>query len=447
MEFEIELLPRLTKLLGDADLGNGTPLADAVAVAIGANARSAGVDGAAVRALPDEVLLESAEAIHRCVSGTRWPHVLPFGAPVTGTRPISIGGRVFFADAARPGLHSAETLRGGVHGPNLDRLLALIKQRTRSKPYRAIPLPTPESVLASGLQCELEFPPFAASGGVVLRHAFSTRYGNHFCALTLYEVETLAKEISNAMAAFWKARFSIGQRVEEIRRDVQGLLIREHGPNPPVTIRSVSCQFENRHGRTNQRPWFGVDYNSLDSALRPNAVHQPIHWECIETDVDRYFYPELQDEWNVRSRCKAESLAKGSIGEMDDFAAAIICAAPEGERAVLDRLSENLETNVFLPCDETYINATLTWDNGRVKCFLRHELIKSWPGGCELRGGLPRSIIASAVGQPMSAIAELPFKFDGVIAAVEEVYGGGLSFEFVPKLMLIDAETGALRPA
>jgi hypothetical protein len=132
---------------------------------------------------------------------------------------------------------------------------------------------------------------------------------------------------------------------------------------------------------------------------------------------------------------------------MDQLTAALIRAAPEGERAVLNRLLESLETSVTLPCDRSDIHVNLTWRNGRVTGVFHHNQIRAWQEVLELRASLPQSIVEAAVGLPISSIAELPFAFDAVVETVEETEKGWLQFTFVQKCVVIDAETGALRPS
>jgi hypothetical protein len=229
--------------LGDRDLGNGTPLADATAVAVAADARSAGAGAREVRDLTDEVLLEAADSIHHRINRIGHWYTLPFGTLVNGARILSIGDRAFVADADRPGLHPVEIVRPGVHGLNLERLLAMIELRIRRKPWRTIPLPTLKSVLAASPRCHLEFRPFIAAGGVVLQHPILRSQNEYFCAFTLTELEKLAHDVAKAMEKLWVQRKQIADRAKEIRCEVESLLISAHGPLPPVSIRYVACAF------------------------------------------------------------------------------------------------------------------------------------------------------------------------------------------------------------
>jgi hypothetical protein len=442
MEFEDELLPRLRDILANRDLGNGTPLADAAADAIAADARSAGVAMPDVQALTDERLRAAADEIHRHVNNSApGSDVLPFGTLLPGITTLCIGNQALLQDAGRAGLHDFETLREDAHGPNLDRLLATIEQMTGGKPYRVIGLPTPTSVGDIGVRHNLDFPPFAGAGGVVMRQCISKSNDDIFCSLMPSGIEELAGNITRAMAYLWTMRESIGNRVNAVRHRVETLLISQHGASGPVALCSIAYDWGDDGGENSENPYLQIQYDALDTALRPGVVTQPVHGDMDLNGPNFY----VDDRWAHRSCRKAELLAQGAIGEIDEVAAAIVRAVPAGERAVLQRLSKNLSIRVALPSGRSTMYATLEWNDGRVQAHFREFSIRTCLGGLELRAVLPETIIAAAVGLRMSTIAELPFAFDGVIKALEHIGEGWLRFTFAPRSLLIDADTGGMR--
>src|SRR5690606_10704126 len=171
-------------LLGDRDLGNGTPLADAAADAIAIDARVAGASEAEMHALTDGELLDAAEQIYHKLNRLEWPkRPLPFGNKLDSSLWISVGAHTLLPDAGRPGLHAAETARDDAHGPNLERLVAMISDKARGHPWEAIGVPAPSFSTLLDSRHHLDFPPFGPAGGVVLRQQVSYNHLTNFCSL------------------------------------------------------------------------------------------------------------------------------------------------------------------------------------------------------------------------------------------------------------------------
>jgi hypothetical protein len=440
MDYENDLLPRLRKLLADRDLGNGTPLADAAAIAIALDARTASVGRSEVLALTDDDLLGAADEVHRQINKSAGaPRALPFGALLPNVTGLSIREHVLFPEAGRPGLHLFGTLREDAYGSNLERLAAMIELRTCGQPYRAMGLPTPSSVGDIGMRHNLDFSPLAEAGGVAMRHRISQSSDDIFCTLMPKDLERLADDITKAMAYLWVMQRIVGKRVDEVRSRVEFLLASAHKPTCLVSLRLVAYDWADDEGEDSDSPNLQVEYNALDDALRPGSVLQQVHgnMDCQALRVDHY--------WENRSRRRAELIAQGAVGYVDELAAAIVRAAPEGEQAVLYRLSTELDTYVTLPCGEDDIRVNLSWTDGRIRAHFRGPLIRTGLDGFEVRAVLPLSFMAAALGRSMSTLVELPFAFDGVIETVEDAGDGWLRFTFVQKWLLIDGGYGSLR--
>ena len=437
-----EIAGRLRELLGDRDAGNGTPLAAAVACAMMEDIRAAGIGAAAARALADQALVDAAENLHRHLHKVSRGFALPFGTMVESPH-VEIAGRRLALDARRPGLQPLAAMGQDVDGPNLELLLALLAERMPRSRFPALGLP--RAVVVDGLPEEpgLEFPPIAEVAGVTLRHSVSG-HADPFCSLLAGEVVDLADDIVHSVDRLWHERDVVGRRVGQVRRAVLARIAGKYDPSGPVSLRSIAIDYT--RDQNDDAPYLYIEYNALDHALRPGPVIQDLHGRTRLNS--RAFY--IDDSYRYRAKLRAELEAIGARGRVEQIAADLIRAAPEGEKAVLERLGRDLETHISIPHPGGDLHGRLWWSSGTVHAtFDVADKIMTSLGGVEWRAALPDAVMTAAAGRLLDEVAELPFPCDCRIRKVERINRADevwTKFVLDETTCIIDVATGTIWP-
>lgn len=441
---EARLLDRLTTMLGEFDVGNGTPLAHALASAIAIDMRTARADPARVDGLDRDTLFDAANDLHWALNeGDGAEFVLPFGT-VARSKPaggVKIGEADFVLDAGRPGLHPGETTRQDAHGPNLERLRTLIARKTRRLACRRLGLPTASTITNNEMRHNLQFPPCTEAGGVVLQRRASESGADRFCAAMPKQLEAFADSIVRDMRELWKHRKAIGARIAKVRRACEAHILEEHGADAPVTITTLAVEM---HGDTGDQPVsVYVEMDSIDEALRPGKV-----LECVPARIGpKVEWLRFRDQYACRTADIAELAAHGATGRISDLAAAVAAGAPEGQAAVLDRLGRDIQTQVNIPTSKGDLYATLYWQNGLIEAEVSLPgHLETYQHTIELRATLPATLVASLSGRPLSDLVALPFRLATPVEAVEERSGGWLRFKVEYGHSLVNCATGHIWP-
>lgn len=437
-------LERMRDAIGGRRLANGQPTADALASALVDDMRQAGAGPADALALEDWRIRDAGLDLEG-VLGFGGHGALPFGTPFDSDQPggVTIAGREYAMDAGRPGLHPVETTRRDAHGPNLALLRAEIERRTRRLACRRIGLPAPSFVTAGDSRHLLQFPPLAEAGGAMLQRFAVETGAPRFCAATPRQIAALADSMVADMRALWRRRADIAAAVAEVRSAAAAGIAAATGPGRAVRLEKVLVDMQ--HQRDDATFCFHLEYAALDEALRPGLVLDYRDWS------DDFGRRPLggAPAGNERRAAELDELrALGADGRIDDLAAAIVRAAPEGATAVLARLGAELETTVTMPSDEpgAPLYATLFWRDG----ILRAEA--SVAGGLDLNGDrmelhavrLPETLKSALVGRPLSHVIELPFGCDCIVTEVGDLSRGGMRVRLSIGHSLVNTGTGEI---
>lgn len=434
----------LLELFGEVDAGNGTPLAAAVATALLFDADAVGRSAKDVMALDGDVLLDAASALRRCFDRGAQEFGLPFGCKASSLDAggVTINGMRLLLDADRPGLHASQTVGREAGGSNLTRLQRLLVRKTRKLACRSIGVPSPKTIVDNDVRPLLQFPPLAEAGGVVLQVRGDAPTADRFRSATTSQIERMADEIVKDMQALWKRREEIGRRAVDARLAAQSAVAIECGGGADITVGSVTIDLRLQRGLPD--PAIYVEFDCLDEAMRPGTVvnYLPPHREPSAERLSRVLRTHL-----VRSMRVAELRSFGASGQIDDVAAAIVAAAPEGAVPVLKKLAGQNDTLVILPTSKGTLYATLYWrdgvihveaDRGTTINYCRDRLVL---GGIEL----PETILDTVVGRPLSEIVELPFDCDcRVIEA--RVREGTIAFDLEVNTSFVDCAEGRIWP-
>jgi hypothetical protein len=313
-----DLREPLRTVLGAMDVGNGTPLADALASALQLDLRMSGrKDGPAViAALTADEMISLAVDLEFALKYKNSSFTLPLGTLVESREiaDLRIGGEHWILNAGRPGLHPMESMRRDAHGPNLDLLLSHIERLTRKLACRRIGLPSPAHILE------------------------------------------LAKSIVADMRVMWTRRGDIAARAGFVRSLVEPAAA-EHG----AEVQLIAIDLRMQHNDANLDMY--VHYLALDEAMRPGPVLDFI--PCRDHITPEFYSAPIGV---VYRREDIEVLRNlGADGWIDDMAAAIAAAAPDGAASVFAQLATSYEATVVLPTDAAPLFATLYWRDGLIR--------------------------------------------------------------------------------
>lgn len=416
---EAQVLNRLLKLFGYVDAGNGTPLAAALATALTRDASATRHALADILALDDETLAYAASHLLHALMNGKHQFQLPFGTEVSNYEPggVSIGGEELVLDAAREGLFPLQATRRDAHGPNLDLLRSLIRKKTRKLACRRLGLPSPKTIVDSDERTTLQFPPLPEAGGIVLQFRTGSSGAPRFCSATKAQLETFSDTIVQDMRALWKRRAAIGRHADLVRRAAEGGILAECGPDADIKVTNVALELTSQ--REDEVPSVYVEYECLDECLRLGTAidYLPTRNEPIPANLRNRPRTERQRRADLD-----ELMSAGATGRIDEMAAAIISAAPEGPASVLAILQNGHEAFVTIPTSVAPLFATLYWRNGTIvaeaDCRGRLDYCRE---RLELRGvELPETIVDTIAGRPLSQIADLPFACESRVDRVGE---------------------------
>jgi len=412
---EAQVTKRLLDLFGYVDAGNGTSLAAALATALTRDASATRHDLADVLALDDEALDHAASHLLHALTNGKHQFQLPLGTRVSNYDPggVSIGGEELVLDAAREGLFPMQATRRDAHGPNLDLLSSLILKKTRKLACRRLGLPSPKTIIDSDERTTLQFPPLAEAGGIVLQFRTGSSGAPRFCSATKAQLETFSDTIVQDMRALWKRRAAIGRHVYLVRRSAEEGILAECGPDSDIRVINVVVELTSQ--REDDAPSVYVEYECLDECLRLGTAIDYLPTRDEPTPANLRSRPHTER----RRRADLEELMSvGATGRIDEMAAAIVAAAPEGSAAVLATLEKSHEAFVTIPTLEAPLFATLYWRDGTImaEADCRGSL-DYCQERLELRGvELPEAVLANIAGRPLSEVADLPFACDSRIA-------------------------------
>jgi hypothetical protein len=355
-----DLREPLRTVLGAMDVGNGTPLADALASALQLDLRMSGrKDGPAViAALTADEMISLAVDLEFALKYKNSSFTLPLGTLVESREiaDLRIGGEHWILNAGRPGLHPMESMRRDAHGPNLDLLLSHIERLTRKLACRRIGLPSPAHIVDTDDRQLLHFPPFAPAGGVVLQRWANGTDAPRFCAALPGQILELAKSIVADMRVMWTRRGDIAARAGFVRSLVEPAAA-EHG----AEVQLIAIDLRMQHNDANLDMY--VHYLALDEAMRPGPVLDFI--PCRDHITPEFYSAPIGV---VYRREDIEVLRNlGADGWIDDMAAAIAAAAPDGAASVFAQLATSYEATVVLPTDAAPLFATLYWRDGLIR--------------------------------------------------------------------------------
>ena len=434
--YSLLLRPRLAGLFGDRDLGNNTPLADAIASLLAYDAVNKDIDPKLVNTLSDDILIELAQHFEeRLYAPLKEAKALPFGSLLELNRRAMIDGQILLPVAGKPGLYPFQEVEESAHGPNLTRFQEIFARKLAGHKLESIGQPRPSTTQVFGIMHHLDFAPFAPVANVVLRQRVtaSTLDGS-FCSLMEKDLENLADCTLRSVENLWVQRTRIRERVAQVRNFMQERLLREYGEDGPVKLQSIALDWDEEVGEDSYAPYLHVDFRAINDALRPGMVSIALPGDMNLNVLD----DSLRHRFEHRSQQITNLRARNAVGIATDLAAALIRAAPEGEHEVLRRLSNELEITLKLTGNVEDLYARLYWNGGEVFAALYETsaLAQSF-GKFRVRGTVPEAARLASIGKPLSEIVALPFPLQSRISGITTCKDGWTEFDLQPFNRLI----------
>jgi hypothetical protein len=433
------LSQRLADVLEGEDVGNGTPVAAALATALSLDLRmsrcgKAGMDR--LLGLTDIEIYDLAAEFAWTFKTKGASFDLPLGTKVEArsSGEVRFGAETWVLDAGRPGLHPMEVTRRDAHGPNLRLLHHHIEQLTRRLACRRIGLPSPVFIVDNDDRHLLHFPSFAPAGGVVLERWANGTDSPRFCAALPAQILEMAKSIVADMRVLWKRRKDIGARVDKVRPVVEASAVANG-----VKVQLIAVDLSHQHD-TDQFDLY-VHFEAVDEAMRIGPVLDFI--PAFNDSTLNPYRPPYGVDGRREELVKLQALS--AHGRITDMAASLAKAAPAGLLAVFAELANGYESTFELPTVSDPLYATLFWKDGVIGAevtmaqkldHVRDELtIENFV--------LPDTVLTSLHGRPVSSFAELPFQCDCVVSSAE-VRGNSVRLMLESTKRLVNLENGRI---
>lgn len=428
---------RLESLLEGECVGNGTPLASAVATALDVDRRRAPANDHNPISYSDEELIELAIDISVALDSPNSQTTLPFGTVLQTKKlgQILIDGEFWTLDAGRPGLHPAFTARKGAHGPNLELLHHHISRLTRKLACRRLGLPQPLVIFDYDERHLLHFAPCEEAGGVVLQSWANRTDATLFCGAFPEQIEELAESIVKDMCSFWKRRKDIAKQGAEVRAIAEAR-VAEREATVEAIIVDMTFQFDVEDLD------FYAHYLAIDVALRPGLVlgFIPASRRALMRSGHNFVPP-----WGVTGRYEElENFRRhGADGMITELAAAVLASGRFDSKLICSKLSEAYDVAVELPGSGTSMFAAFYWADGRIYAEVcKHGAINWNRDVLEIYGvDVPETKLVTMNGKPLSDLVELPFGGDIIVDRVERI-PDGLRLHVAENYRMIDLASG-----
>ncbi|SEM00341.1 hypothetical protein SAMN05216382_3068 [Sphingomonas palmae] len=417
------LRAQLSAALADMMLANGTPLAVALFSALMVDLRrSQHPDGWSILFdMDDSQIVTLGANLLDALADARQAFDLPLGTRVQSDEigSVLIGREFWVTDVARPGLFPLEATRRDAHGINLELLRYAISQQVRGKPWQRIGLPSPVFIVDSDARHLIQFPPFQPAGNVVLQRSASDTGASRFCSATPTQIEALATSIAVDMETLWKRRRLVAEQARDVRVLAENKIPKDA---PGVAVRAIALDFEEQ--RADECLAFYVEYDGIDEAMRPGVVLDYIPAHITAWSMFNPVPSGISGRFAERDALRA----LGADGEIEEFAAAILRAAPEGQAAILARLTRDYEALVSFTTNLGELHAILFWRDGCIKAevdvpgvFMKyHDWVEMY------YGTYTEHEANELIGSSIASIDRLPFDIDAIIADANPLMDGGL---------------------
>ena len=435
-----KLLSRLRNLLGEQDLGNGTPLADAVADAIVLEAQHLDKTAADVARISDEELRRVAAWIpahlhDEFTADSR----LPFGTEVKRFSGIQIGSKTYVPDASKPGLIDSDGQRHHAHGPNLEKLIDYLGESESKWVVDLLDTPKPATAYQGRTFHYLEFPPSVDFGGLGVRQEIRGTCPKPFSTYMSKEIAQLSKEVAMNLEHFARHNRKSGDRVSEIGKAWSKYRDRQAAAEIPELLGLLWG--EDIWFKPSERE-FLAKFSGLDDMLEPSLVLQPIP-QSAKLGIS-FFGSFFEDQMRKRQRREIFQQFPGRLSI--SATAAYLLEIDERRKVTLgNSRTSGFEKDFYLGIGQHAIECELYWASGTLEAKIYNHF-EWYLIGNELTiyADIPRGVLAASIGKPLSSIFSAAEAIDGTIIDAYFKSDGEACFRFAQDTFLFDLKTGMI---
>jgi hypothetical protein len=416
------LKPRLQVLIGDRDLGNGTPLADAVACAaaidVAKGGRRVAKDPAgAVAAIDDETLAHMARIIERQIT-RRYENkddylTLPHGVVTSPGHcsGIYLGSEHLVPIRGLPGLHVTQDRDFSVDGPGCRKLIAAVAARAARLPRMDVPRPTSGDMRIARDQYHnaVIAYPIRSGPGTTCIHEYQIRPPEHMLDADIYLV---VEAVVEHMREAWKDRDEIDRKGDEMWGEIAPIVEKAQADGLPIRFLGAHLSGPGTHG---SRRTLTCAIETLGNDLKP-MTHLAHVWNTKLTTVVGNHMSTLKR----RKRILDDTAEKGARGRIELVTLAAIRHYAGDETAILRRIADErrMQINTGRPGAKLKI-LSLTWRDGRVQATFAFNKDVSWNQGRLIvnRTAFPEAVIEALPGRSVEMVLDHPFMNPGDVVS------------------------------
>lgn len=437
------LSARLHKLV-KRDLGNGTPLADAVASVIALDmaakgSRMAKTGAEQIAGLTDAVLRGVIRDFEQCMKyrRTNVEAVLPFGTVMAASwqAGVKVGIHHYHPLRGIPGLHSGDAL-GLPSRPGAALLRTAVVKALSTLPPSDIPTPEEDSVKIEHrwkTRDTIHIPVRGGPGVTYLRP-------EHISSAEIMLDSDIAEHAAfcrNIAENILENSDSVDLQYERILAKIQPIL--NKAKREGVHFKFNGVQVDDSYGTTRVIPKFEVLGNDL----------RPVTWEA-QSHNPSGVEKTIESQFNVQRRRKKilqEAGSLGARGRVDEVTLRAIEAFSTDPAKLLRSISKRRSITLQAGRNGKKTDPVrLAWRNGRVESSFAITDKVNWNYGRIIFKNveLPEAVINTLVGKPISALVEHPFlNGEHVIRSVRNPHRGGwLIVNLDVAWTVFDEETG-----
>jgi len=442
--------------LTDADIGNGTPLADAVASALAFDLATGCTRIMAraqeeVDALTDDQLRDAIELVRDAIAinENRQLGTLPHGATVKGRSDPGLDmARVqptkdpkktrtlhAYMNPLRgiPGLHEYGD-RGLPERPGAERLRHEIARQLATLPACDVaPAGVDDIKLPTRWKWRdtLELPIRGGPGTTFLHSEHITMTEK----MLDIDIALQAAATRELVARVIKDRDKVDRAYGKMVAEFQGTMDKAKAEGVPFTFNGI--HIHERHGTTHIDAQFSV----LGNDLEPTTWIAPDYGAGLKKAVENQLGTQRK-----RKRILDEAGAAGGRGRVDQITLNAIRALTDDPEALLRRIARDRNVTIDAGRNGKKTDPVrLAWKNGRVESSFALTDKASWNYTRLIFKGvqLPEAVLMTLPGKPISTLVEHPFlEGDHVIRSARCSRWGALFANIGATWTIFDAETG-----
>lgn len=422
------LIPRLRVLLGDRDLGNGTPLADAVACVAAMDVAMGGAKVAkdpigAVAGVDDARLLLTADIVERQILGrysTMEDYIkLPGGVMTSpgSSSGIFVGREHHVPVRGVPGLHVTPDRDFNVDGPGCRKLVEAVVARAARLPRMDVPRPTTADVGIGRNQYHnaVITYPIRSGPGMTCVHEYQIEPPEHMLD---GDIDHVADRVTGHMREAWSDRDDVDVKGREMWEEIGSIVEKAQAEGLPIRFLGVHLSGP---GVAGTRRTLTCAIETLGNDLKPMTHLAHVWNKKLATVVGNHI-----STLRRRKRILDDTSGRGARGRIELVTLAAIRHYVDDETLILRRIAEEGRVQINTGRDGAKLKMlALTWRDGRVQATFAFNRDVSWNQGRLIvnRTSFPEAVLETLPGRPVSTVLDHPFMNPGDVVSSVRTQG------------------------